>query len=331
MSVYDDDKNFLGRESYELRYGPSPKLDQSIVKTPLSESFSLEHKHHVDLVYVYLHGIGDSAYQGKDLARVFFNTGANVLSYRYSGHGADSPNINRVRVRDWQRDVDDAVSMAKNLAPHIILVGFSTGGALAIDKGYRSPKEISAIIGIAPALGFGSFVGRSLETVGLFRPLCWIFPQVGLKKHTQLTVRQIYKGSHSLHTLYQFGKGVRRRIEAQEVLQPPLLMVTTTLDQIIQYKPLVDLLSTSRVATWIKFTASRTDQKGVEEIISPDIPYHSAMVYDGRFAAHQVSAKEIKKRTGKYADLPLNELDETNPLFSKMSEKLIEFVEMARQ
>jgi hypothetical protein len=98
LNIYQDGQ-FLGQESFENRYGIDPNVVETIVTQPLTEPFILAHAKRTRYVFVYLHGITDSAFQGKDLARSLYNAGHDVLVTRLSGHGVDSVNIGQRKDR----------------------------------------------------------------------------------------------------------------------------------------------------------------------------------------------------------------------------------------
>lgn len=323
MQVYQDGR-LSGLESFENRYGMNPQVFNTLVKSPLTEPFILAHTRPVERTFVYLHGITDSAFQGKDLARELFNAGHNVVVARLSGHGIDSARINQIELSDWRNDVDRAVGQANLLGRKVVLIGLSTGGALAVDRAFRKPWGIEGIVPIAPAIGIANPFVNILERAGLFTTMARVVPQLGSPNTEQTEIRQLTKGSHAVHVLYQLGQANQTAI-ADRKLFVKALAITSSEDKAIQEDKVADLVADMPNAEWLRIV-SKPSQAGplltvpggrLKIIWIKQAPSHSSLVYDPRYAAHQfrVEAAAIE---GSRQNLPYVTLNETNPVFTHM-------------
>lgn len=288
MSLYINLEWKGGKAQFDLRYGKEVDTRSILGGYPLSESFILAHRYKTKIVYVFLHGITDSAYQGKDLARDLHQAGANVMAVRLSGHGKDSGNVNSIELADWRDDVDQAVGRAKEFGENIVLIGLSTGAALVLDKAYRNPEEISGVVAVAPAIGIADPVARFVGMLGGFRWLAPIIPRIGAHNRDQTLVRQLQKGTHAVGILYELTQKLQRRIRRGKTLETPALFVTTSEDTAVQEKWIPRLLALSD-GEWIRFVKDPgipigeydvRKRERLLEILAAEVPSHSSLVFD---------------------------------------------------
>ena len=132
-----------------------------------------------------LHGLSDSPYSLRALGETLRNAGASVLGLRIPGHGTAPAGLLRAR---WQ-DMAAAVRLAaRHLQTEIAdkplyVVGYSNGGALAIDYSLATladpslPRPTGVIllspqIGVTPLAFLASWQGRLGYMLGLEK-LAW--------------------------------------------------------------------------------------------------------------------------------------------------------------
>ena len=83
-----------------------------------------------------LHGLTDSPYSMRSLARVFSEEGCTVLALRMPGHGTTPRGLVEADWEDWAAAVRIGWRSLAASAPEeqpLFLVGYSNGGALAVD------------------------------------------------------------------------------------------------------------------------------------------------------------------------------------------------------
>ena len=122
---------------------------------------------------VFLHGLTDSPYSLRHLARLYRDHGFVAVAPRLPAHGTVPAGLTRVKWEDWTAATRLAVREARRRAgPHapLHLVGFSNGGALAMkhaldaleDKSLAAPDQIvliSPMIGITRFARLSGFAG----------------------------------------------------------------------------------------------------------------------------------------------------------------------------
>lgn len=100
------------------------------------------------LSIVYIHGF--SASKGEirpvpDLVAKEF--GANIFYARLTGHGQDSAAMGRTSVNEWVNDYAAAIAIGRMIGDKVIVIGTSTGGALAT-WGATQPELAANVAGV---------------------------------------------------------------------------------------------------------------------------------------------------------------------------------------
>jgi alpha-beta hydrolase superfamily lysophospholipase len=122
---------------------------------------------------VLLHGLTDSPYSLRHVARHYVQAGYVALAIRLPGHGTVPAGLSKVEWEQWMAATHLAVREARRLAPApapLHLVGFSNGGALAMkyaldvldDKSLAQPERIvlfAPMIGITSMARFAGIFG----------------------------------------------------------------------------------------------------------------------------------------------------------------------------
>jgi alpha-beta hydrolase superfamily lysophospholipase len=122
---------------------------------------------------VLLHGLTDSPYSLRHVARRYVQAGYVALAIRLPGHGTVPAGLSKVQWEQWMAATHLAVREARRLAPApapLHLVGFSNGGALAMkyaldaldDKALAQPERIvlfAPMIGITSMARFAGVFG----------------------------------------------------------------------------------------------------------------------------------------------------------------------------
>ncbi|MCP5108211.1 MAG: hypothetical protein GY950_32800 [bacterium] len=94
---------------------------------------------------VLTHGLSDSPYYMKAIARKFFSEGANIVIPLLPAHGLIDPDKAMEDYKldsKWKEEIDNAVEVALLLGGRVSLGGFSTGGALSLNKILRTPNKV---------------------------------------------------------------------------------------------------------------------------------------------------------------------------------------------
>jgi alpha-beta hydrolase superfamily lysophospholipase len=142
-------------------------------KEDWNRSYVLEPKGAPRGAVVLLHGLTDSPYSLRHIARRYVRDGFAVVAIRLPGHGSVPSGLADVEWEQWTAATRLAVRHAKQLAGASVplhLIGFSNGGALAMkyaldaldDKALERPARIvliSPMIGITSLARFAGVFG----------------------------------------------------------------------------------------------------------------------------------------------------------------------------
>lgn len=170
---------------------------------------------------VLLHGLTDSPYSLRHIARVYRSEGFFVVAIRLPGHGTVPSGLSHVQWADWMAATRLAVREARAHAdPHapLHLVGFSNGGALAMKyalDAIEDPKlaRPDRLILISPMIGITRFA-RFAGIAGLpallppFARASWldVVPEFNPFKYNSFPVngaRQAYRLTDALQSQLQ--------------------------------------------------------------------------------------------------------------------------------
>lgn len=98
-----------------------------------------------------VHGLTDSPFAMRDMARFFQRQGFYVLAMQLPGHGTRPGDMLRMHWRDWARSHQHLLGLLQQEADNIYGVGFSAGAALTIYQALLNPV-IKGLFLFAPAL-----------------------------------------------------------------------------------------------------------------------------------------------------------------------------------
>ncbi|MCU0969995.1 MAG: alpha/beta hydrolase, partial [Rubrivivax sp.] len=165
---------------------------------------------------VFLHGLTDSPYSLRHVARRYRELGWVAVAIRLPGHGTVPAGLADVRWEDWQAATRLAVREARRLAGDDVplhVVGFSNGGALAMkylldtldEPSLRRPDRVvlvAPMIGITSLARFAGVMGWP-AVVPRFAKAAWlgIVPDFNPFKYNSFPVNGARQSSLVARTL----------------------------------------------------------------------------------------------------------------------------------
>jgi alpha-beta hydrolase superfamily lysophospholipase len=194
-------------------------------------------------VVVLLHGLTDSPYSLRHVARRYAERGFVAIGLRVPGHGTVPAGLTDVRWEDWMAATRLAVREARRRVPApapLHLVGFSNGGALAVKyalDAIEDPKLARAdrLVLFTPMIGITRFA-RFAGLAGLpallppFASAAWLsnLPEFNPFKYNSFPVngaRQSYRLTDALQAQIQ-----RLSRDGQLQTLPPVLTFQSVID-----------------------------------------------------------------------------------------------------
>ena len=95
---------------------------------------------------VFLHGLTDSPYSLRHVARLYQSHGFVSVAIRLPGHGTHWRDMMRSRYADWRDEVRRARERLRGAGKKVLLVGLSLGGSLALDVASEQPEAVAGVV-----------------------------------------------------------------------------------------------------------------------------------------------------------------------------------------
>ncbi|MEM7255432.1 MAG: alpha/beta fold hydrolase [Pseudomonadota bacterium] len=103
---------------------------------------------------VIVHGFLSSPAEMRPLANRLADAGYPVLGVRLRGHGTSPWDLRDRAWTDWYESVGRGVELMRSLCDRTVLVGFSTGGALALRHAADHSAALHGLVALSPATKF---------------------------------------------------------------------------------------------------------------------------------------------------------------------------------
>ena len=204
---------------------------------------------------VFLHGLTDSPYSLRHIARRYHALGWVAVAIRLPGHGTVPAGLTEVQWEDWREATRLAVREARRLAGDDVplhLVGFSNGGALAMkyvldaldEPALRRPEQvvlIAPMIGITSLARFAGIMGWP-AVVPRFAKAAWldVVPEFNPFKYNSFPVNGARQSSLVARTLQRQIDAAARSGRLAEL--PPVLTFQSVVDFTVSTRAIVNAL-----------------------------------------------------------------------------------------
>ncbi len=99
-----------------------------------------------------IHGFLSSPAELKDFGRDLHDKGFEVLGMRIPGHGTSPWDLMKRSREEWMKAVRRNYRILKAHVDHVVIVGFSTGGLLALEFAAEQPKGLAGVIPVCAPL-----------------------------------------------------------------------------------------------------------------------------------------------------------------------------------
>ncbi len=119
------------------------------------------------------HGYKSAPKEVESLAKFLSGFGFNIYAVRLKGHGTAPVNLKDVSWNDWYYSMQRGYAALRNVCNKIIIVGFSTGGLLALNSAAqkKADAKLSAIVSINAALKLLDIRARMVAGINMWNEL----------------------------------------------------------------------------------------------------------------------------------------------------------------
>lgn len=185
-----------------------------------------------------IHGLFDSPFSIKDLAEHLCQQGLLCRAVLLPGHGSTAEELLDVSYQEWIETVGFGIETLKHDVENIILVGYSTGAALAAYYALNDPS-IKGIVMLAPLVKIKTPVSRLLHLDAISK---WF------NKHRQWLVKHdeidyVKYTSITFNSVKQVAQltTVVNKLQQQKSLSCPIFMALSNEDKVISSKQAINL------------------------------------------------------------------------------------------
>lgn len=127
----------------------------NVLRNEGNAPFVLYQNSHAKGTVVLVHGLSDSPFFMREIAKILFDEGYTVLVPLLPGHGlrdAEDDMSDWDLAERWQHHVGDVIAIAQKMDDTLLVGGFSTGGALTVSHYLNADNGIDGIMLFSGAL-----------------------------------------------------------------------------------------------------------------------------------------------------------------------------------
>jgi len=183
-----------------------------------------------------IHGLSDSPYFLKPIARHFRERGFLVRSILLPGHGTVPGDLLSVSYQEWIRATEYGIEKLKPEVESLYLGGFSTGGALCIREALKN-QDVQGLILFAPAAGIKSPWAFMADFMMLFRD--WLGSKGDDKDYAKYESFAINGGAQ----VYRLTREIDDAFASGKRLSMPVFTVVSADDISVDTDKMVDIFS----------------------------------------------------------------------------------------
>lgn len=200
------------------------------------EPFLLQPKKSNGIGILLIHGLLASPAEVRDFAEFLVKQNYTIFAVRIKGHGTSPYDLRKQTFMDWSKSVKRGFEILNVYCNKMMVVGFSTGGALALKLAAENHDKIIAVVALTVPV---KFVNKSFLFVPLLhgtnRLVKWVSSIEGIKPFLENNPehKNINYSSVPVKSLYEL-RLLMEDIEPQlEKIKIPTLLVYASEDPIV--------------------------------------------------------------------------------------------------
>ena len=176
-----------------------------------------------------VHGLGDSPYFFRDVAKSLCQAGIRVRTLLLPGHGTKPGDMLTVNYEQWQSETNFHIEVFSQKVDTLFIGGFSTGANLTtIASFYRD--DIAGLVHFSPAFKSRFFVSRLAPYIDSLFPWPNVENEDNPSRYNSTAMPGFAAYQESVNRLQHL---FNQRSESQRVLKLPVLMVLAEQDSVV--------------------------------------------------------------------------------------------------
>lgn len=218
-----------------LHYSQDEKLKPKHVGEPF---FMQTHESKTGIVA--LHGFSSAPLEVNELATYLNKKGFNVYAPRLKGHGTTPKDLKHCKWQDWYESVSRALIIATLMYEKIYIVGFSTGGLLALLSAKKNLPTLKGIICINAALQLNDVrIKTFIPAINFWNDLVESFnADTYQKKYVENKAEnpEINYDKHYIKSINQLNLLMNETTSQLKHITLPIAIIQATLDPVVNPK-----------------------------------------------------------------------------------------------
>lgn len=190
-----------------------------------------------DSCVITLHGFSSAPQEVKQLAKFIHSSGFNVYAPRLKGHGTNAKDLKDTTWQDWYLSLSRAVTIATLKYKKVYIVGFSTGGLLALLSTKKCYMEFAGIICINAALHLNDMRMRTvLPAVSMWNDVVNAFNAQSLTKEyvdNSPENPEINYDKHYVQSIEQLNALMKKTQKNLPKIMSPILIIQAKNDPVV--------------------------------------------------------------------------------------------------
>ena len=234
--VYDDELVAYEWDKGLFNDAAHREINERETATADARPFLLEPPDGSAMGVLLIHGFLASPAEVRPLGDKLLAAGHTVLGIRLKGHGTSPWDLRERSWEDWYASVERGLHALRGICREVCLIGFSTGGALALLHAARAKDEISAVASVSAPLKFRAKNMRFVPLMhGANRIVRWVSKYEGLmpfrpneSEHPHINYRNM-----PIRGLYELTRLVSRVKSELPNVSCPVTIVQASADHVV--------------------------------------------------------------------------------------------------
>ena len=286
------------------------RVCSDVLKNDGNAPFILHHNKVTSKVAVLFHGLSDSPFFLRSIAKSIHQQGVNVVVALTPGHGkkrADEDMQDPNMSDHWRKHVTEIMTFSKGLGEQFYIGGFSTGGVLATEYVLQNPADVKGLLLFSGALALNSTV----ESMSKIWGISWLMKLLDGEYQTMGGNPYKYPNvaKFSALELLEVIFSVRTLLEQGNGLNVPIFSAHSAADTITPISGIKHLMDANQ-GTNTLFEASK----------DLDVCHADLVISDTQLV-------EMKFNASKLEEIMPCDVPKANPKHAEMIQSLLNFID----